>query len=73
MNSMLANLGERKSVCNSSVLEPSMIDIEINGKRLRGLLDTGASECFMTPTLAKELNLKVNKNFRGSVSLAARS
>ena len=46
MNSMLANLGERKSVCNSSVLEPSMIDIEINGKRLSGLLDTGASECF---------------------------
>ena len=27
----------------------------------------------MTPRLAKELKLKVNKNFRGSVSLADRS
>ena len=55
MNSMLANLRKGKSVCNSSVLEPSMIDIEINGKRLRGLFDTGASKCFRTPRLAKEL------------------
>lgn len=43
------------------ILQPSMIDIQINGKQLYGLLDTGASEFFMTSGLAKILWLSINK------------
>ena len=37
---------------------------------MRGLLDTGASDCFMTTKLAKRLGLKINNVFDGKVALA---
>ena len=71
INSILATLNKNgRKLCSASVLAPSIIEVEINGKQIRCLLDTGASECFMTPRLAKELNLKVDRKFKGSVALA---
>ena len=62
INSVLATLKENgRKLCGANVLAPSVIDIEINGKQIRSLLDTVASECFMTPKLAKELNLKIDR------------
>ena len=37
---------------------------------MSGLLDTGASDCFMTTKLAKRLGLKINNVFDGKVGLA---
>ena len=37
---------------------------------MSGLLDTGASDCFMTTKLAKRLGLKINNVFDGKVALA---
>ena len=37
---------------------------------LSGLLDTGASDCFMTTKLAKWLGLRINNVFNGKVALA---
>ena len=39
---------------------------------LSGLLDTGASDCFMTTKLAKRLGLRINNVFDGKVALADR-
>ena len=59
LNSLLTALKNSSSVlCNASVLKPSLFNIEINGVHLSGLLDTGASDCFMTTNLAKWLGLK---------------
>lgn len=44
-----------------TVLETSIIDLEINGKQLSGLLDTDASEFFMTLGLEIKLGLSVKK------------
>jgi len=49
-----------------------LINIEINGVHLSGLLDTGASDCFMTTKLAKLLGLRINNVFDGKVALADR-
>ena len=57
-------------LCNANVLKPLLINIEINGIHLSGLLDTGASDCFMTRKLAKRLGLKINNVFDGKVALA---
>ena len=54
INSVLATLNKNgRKLCSASVLAPSVIEVEINGKQIRCLLDTGASECFMTPRLAE--------------------
>ena len=37
---------------------------------MSGLLDTGASDCFMTTKLAKWLGLRINNVFDGKVALA---
>lgn len=37
-----------------------------------GLLDTGASDCFMTTKLAKRLGLRINKVYDGKVALVDR-
>ena len=39
---------------------------------MSGLLDTGASDYFMTKKLAKRLGSKINKDFDGKVTLADR-
>ena len=71
INSVLATLNENgRKLCSANVLAPSVIDIEINEKQIRILLDIVLSECFMTPKLAKELNLKIDRKFKGSVVLA---
>ena len=71
LNSLLTALKDSSSVlCNAGVLKPSLINIEINGTHLSGLLDTGASDCFMTTKLAKRLGLRINNVFDGKVALA---
>ena len=71
LNSLLTALKNSSSVlCNAGVLKPSLINIEINGIHLSGLLDTGASDCFMTTKLAKRLGLRINNVFDGKVALA---
>ena len=68
---MLATLGKSSSkLCNDGVLKPSLIGVTINGVKLSGLLDTGASDCFITTRLAKRLGLKINRVFNGRVALA---
>ena len=56
-------------LCNVGFLITSSINITINGVKLNGLLDTGASDCFITTRLAKSLGLKINK-INGKVALA---
>ena len=71
LNSLITALENSTSVlCKAGVLRPSLINIEINGRHLSGLLDTGASDCFMTTKLAKRLGLKINNVFDGKVALA---
>ena len=71
LNTVLATLGKSSSkLCNVGVLKPSLINVTINGVKLSGLLDTGASDCFMTTKLAKRLGLKINRVFNGKVGLA---
>ena len=68
---MLTKLENSSSVlCNGNVLRPSLVNIEINGIHLSGLLDTGASDCFMTTKVAKRLGLKIYNVFDGKVALA---
>ena len=73
MNSMLVNLGNKKNLRGVTVLEPSMINIEKYGYQMHWLLDTRASECFITPGLATKLRLRVNRDYKGSVLLADKS
>ena len=70
LNTMLAASGKSSPrLCNVGVLKPSSVNITINGVKLNGLLDTGASDCFITTRLAKRLGLKINK-VNGKVALA---
>ena len=68
LNTLLA-ASEESKLCNVGFLKPSSVDITINGVKLNGLLDTGASDCFITSRLAKRLGLKINK-VNGKVKLA---
>ena len=68
LNTLLA-ASEESKLCNVGFLKPSSVDITINGVKLNGLLDTGASDCFITSKLAKRLGLKINK-VNGKVKLA---
>ena len=64
LNSLLATIGKSNSIlCNANILKPLLINVTMNGKQLNGLLDTGASDCFMTIKLAKLLGLKINRVF----------
>lgn len=47
-----------------------MINVTIYGIQLNGLLDRGASDCFMRTKVAKRLGLKINKVSDGKVALA---
>ena len=51
-------------------VNPSSVSVTINGVKLNGLLDTEASDCYITTRLAKRLGLKINKVFNGRVALA---
>ena len=51
----------------SYVLKPSLINITINGMNLRGLLDSGASDCLMTTKLLKWLSLKSTRSLLGKL------
>ena len=69
--SLLATLKKSSSVlCNANVLKPSLVNVTLTGVHLNGLLDTGASDYFMTTKLSNRLGLKINKIFDGKVSLA---
>ena len=69
--SLLATLKKSSSVlCNANILKPSLINITMSGVHWNGLLDTGASDCFMPTKLAKRLGLKINKDFDEKDSLA---
>ena len=62
------------SVENSRyVLGESLVNVNINGKTLIGLIDTGASENFKSKSVAKKLRLNIREEFGGRVSLADRS
>ena len=69
--SLLATLKKSSSVlCNANVLKPSLVNVTLTGVHLNGLLDTGASDCFMTTELAKGLGSKINNVFDGKIALA---
>ena len=49
LNTLLAASEESNpGLCNVGFFKPSSINITINGVKLNGLLDTGASDCFIT-------------------------
>ena len=68
LDSLLAALKKSSSVqCNANVLKHLLVNIAINGVHSSGLLDTGASDCFMTTKPAKRLGLKIKRFFDGKV------
>ena len=61
------------SVAGSGIgneLSESLVDIKVNNIQILGLLDTGASECFMDSGLVKTLGLIIEYNPGAAVMMA---
>lgn len=56
----------------ASVLSSSSIVVEIDGRHLKGLLDTGSSENFISETVVRKMNLPIHKQV-SCVSMASSS